>query len=148
MSASVGQADSVARVAPDANRIPRAHWSAGPAGTRSHALLVVDNDVPTDVAIFNRPQSTIRPGARRVAVRHGVVIYIPASTLALPTGANGEGHRDGGKSVGSISYGRRGRHGVASFLKGGSYDDDDEPCPSWNDARIHLGSPVFGGERD
>ena len=52
------------------NRSPALSWSAGPAGTKSYALMVYDPDAPTGSGWW-----------------HWALVNLPVTTLALPAGA-------------------------------------------------------------
>jgi len=124
------------------NISPAVSWSAGPAGTRSYALLMSDPDVPQDFSLINRQGTMIAADAPRVSVFHWVLKDIPASSRALPQGIESEGFVPGGKPAGKMGHGVRGANVYTTFLAdtpgmAGVYAGYDGPCPPVNDLRVH-----------
>jgi phosphatidylethanolamine-binding protein (PEBP) family uncharacterized protein len=92
------------------NISPAISWEAGPAGTQSYALVVVDKDVPANLDIANKPGKMIAANAPRRNFYHWVLIDIPTTTTGFLEG------------VGNTGVGVRKYRG---------------PCPPWNDERVH-----------
>jgi hypothetical protein len=124
------------------NVSPGISWSAGPAGTRSYAVLMVDPDVPADLSNVNDPDVAIPEDAPRQTFVHWVLVDLPPSVTALPAGADGEGVTPRGKPFGATANGVRGVNDYARFFNAdpdtaGPYGGYDGPCPPSNDARMH-----------
>lgn len=124
------------------NVSPAVRWSAGPAGTRSYALVMTDPDVPADLGPMNRPGVTIAADAPRITLHHWVLGDIPPDVTALAEGIEGSGIVPHGKPVGDTGHGRRGANDYTGFLAGapdmaGTYGGYDGPCPPENDLRPH-----------
>ncbi|MEW5422711.1 YbhB/YbcL family Raf kinase inhibitor-like protein [Amorphus sp. 3PC139-8] len=128
--------------AQEANVSPAVHWSEGPDGTRSYAVLMTDPDVPKDMSLINKPGTVIAEHAPRITIHHWVLVDVPAETTALARGAESEGVVAGGKPIGATDHGVRGANVFTSFLAGnpdmaGTYGGYDGPCPPMNDERVH-----------
>ena len=110
---------------PGTNARPDIAWSAGPAGTKSYAVIVMDPDVPADFTDAGRDGKVIPADAKRQNFFHWALVNIPASTNQIP----------GGDATIAPTVGMQ----VAADL--GSYVSDAKnfggPCPPWNDARLH-----------
>jgi Raf kinase inhibitor-like YbhB/YbcL family protein len=89
------------------NRAPAVRWHGAPAGTRSYALTVYDPDAPTGSGWW-----------------HWVVVNVPATTSALPTG--------GALPAGALAV--RNDYGQGTW--GG-------PCPPKGDAPHHYIFTVY-----
>ncbi len=127
------------------DRSPRIRWSAGPAGTASYVLMMVDPDVPKDLSLINKPGIVITADTPRMDIYHWILVDIPASIHALDAGAEGDGFVPGGKPIGQTPIGLRGtndywplfnRPGAAPDRKG-PYGGYDGPCPPMNDQKVH-----------
>ncbi len=127
------------------DRSPGLDWSAGPAATKSYAVIAIDPDVPTDLSLMNKPGVTIKADAPRQTIHHWALIDIPADVHHLSPGADGDGFTPGGKPLGASKVGV---HGVndywymfnspkAAAAMRGSYGGYDGPCPPRNDERVH-----------
>lgn len=128
--------------ATEANINPGVTWSAGPARTRSYALLMQDIDVPADFSRIEKPGVMIEREAPRIAVDHWVLADIPERTRSIASGADSNGPVKGGKPLGRTEYGTRGANIYARFFaadpdKAGSYGGYDGPCPPRNDEKVH-----------
>ncbi len=128
------------------DRSPGIAWSAGPPGTQSYTLLMVDPDVTADLSLMNRPGVTIKPDAPRMKIYHWVLVDIDPALHKIPAGAEGDGFVPGGKPIGQAQYGLRGSNdywpyfnnnpGIAAAMKG-PYGGFDGPCPPSNDLLVH-----------
>lgn len=144
------------------NVSPAISWSPPPAGTKSLAILVVDEDVPASFDKANRPGEVIPQAAPRQNFYHWVVLDIPPSVNGILEGKDSRGVIPGGKPYGKSDYGLLGQNDYVKVSQGkhGGYDG---PCPPWNDERLHhyhfkifaldvatlnLPSPVNGTQLD
>jgi Raf kinase inhibitor-like YbhB/YbcL family protein len=121
---------------------PAVHWSKGPYGTRSFALILQDADVPADFSTANQEGKIIPADAPRRTITHWVLIDIPARVTALRAGAEGDKLVPKGKPQLVTDHGRRGLNDYGPFMAGnpdmaGDYAGYDGPCPPWNDERVH-----------
>lgn len=124
------------------NISPEISWSAGPDGTRSYALLMIDPDVPEDFSQINKPDTKIPADAPRISIYHWVLVDIPETITKLPAGIESEGLVPRGKPIGAMEHGLRGANVFTTFLAGdenmaGTYGGYDGPCPPTNDERVH-----------
>jgi len=125
---------------------PGLDWSAGPAGTQSYVLIMVDPDVVKNLSLMNKPGVTIPVDAPRMNIYHWELINIPASVTHLDPGEDGDGFKPGGKPIGPGKVGVRGtndywpffnkRPGAPAAMKG-PYGGYDGPCPPANDLKVH-----------
>jgi Raf kinase inhibitor-like YbhB/YbcL family protein len=127
---------------PGQNVSPAVSWTAGPGGTRSYVLLMVDVDVPQDLSLIGKPDVTIPEDAPRRPFYHWVLADIPASVTGIDAGADSRGVTPKGKPLGPTPYGVRGVNDYAGFFNGnpetaGPHGGYDGPCPPANDARLH-----------
>lgn len=142
--------DAAAFCVPDAekhqisgkNISPAISWSAGPEGTQSYAILMVDPDVPAGEAMdkFNKEGQTIGEDEERQNFYHWVLVDIPAGTTSLAEGADSSEVTPKGKKPGKTGNGVRGVNDYTLYMSGdmkGEYGGYDGPCPPWNDARMH-----------
>ncbi len=118
------------------NKSPAMQWSAGPKGTKSYAIVMVDGDVPQDFSSANKEKSVIEEKAPRRDFYHWVLVNIPADVTKLKEGVESDGVVKTGKSTGRKPYGVRGRNDFGSFMQG-TFGGYDGPCPPWNDAKLH-----------
>jgi Raf kinase inhibitor-like YbhB/YbcL family protein len=139
-------ADEAAFCIPDAaahqtsgkNVQPGISWSAGPEGTQSYAIIMVDPDVPTEFDNFNKEGAMLAADMKRQNFYHWVLVDIPAATTSLPAGADTA--EKSPKKVGQTEHGVRGVNDYTKFMTGdmaGDYGGYDGPCPPWNDERMH-----------
>lgn len=124
------------------NRSLPLHWSAGPAGTRSYAVVMVDPDVPAQPEDVNKEGRTIPESAERAPFYHWLLANIPPATHQLPEGGDSMGVTPRGKPPGPAPSGLRGVNDYSGFLASdsgmaGTYGGYDGPCPPWNDLRVH-----------
>jgi Raf kinase inhibitor-like YbhB/YbcL family protein len=121
-------------------------WSAGPAGTKSYVIIMVDPDVVRNLSLMNKPGVVIPVDAPRMDIYHWVLIDIPATVTALGPGEDGAHFVPGGKPIGPGKVGIRGtndywplfnkRPGAPAAMKG-PYGGYDGPCPPKNDLLVH-----------
>jgi phosphatidylethanolamine-binding protein (PEBP) family uncharacterized protein len=128
------------------DKSPGISWSAGPAGTQSYVLLMVDPDVVADLSMMNKPGVTIALDAPRMDIYHWELTDIPISVQRIPPGAEGDGFVPGGKAIGETPYGRRGTNDYWPYFNNnpkmpvtmkGPYGAYDGPCPPGNDLLEH-----------
>jgi hypothetical protein len=129
------------------DRSPGLRWSAGPAGTKSYAIIMVDPDVTADLSLMNKPGVTIAVDAPRMNIYHWELVDIPPSVTHLDPGVEGDGPTPGGKPIGPGKVGIRGTNdywplfnknpNMPPELKG-PYGGFDGPCPPANDEKIHT----------
>jgi len=125
---------------------PQLTWSAGPAGTKSYVVIMLDPDVVKNLSLMNKPGVTIPVDAPRMTVYHWVLTDIAPSVTALPAGADGDGFKPGGKAIGKTAYGVRGTNDYWYLFNhnpkmpkkmAGPYAGYDGPCPPANDLMVH-----------
>lgn len=125
------------------NRNPDLRWSGEPAGTKSFVVLLVDGDVPADMAAINKEGQTIPTTAPRRDFAHWLVVDLLPSVREIAEGAASDGFIAQGKPVGQTRYGGiTGANGYTQFLAGdqqlaGTYGGYDGPFPPFNDERAH-----------
>lgn len=120
---------------------PAVAWSNAPAETKSFALIMTDPDVPLDVTLLRGPRP-IPVEAARDTHYHWVLYDIPATTAALPAGADGDGFSPHGKPATRTQWGQRGVNANTWLMAGnprlkGTYAGYDGPCPPENDLKPH-----------
>jgi Raf kinase inhibitor-like YbhB/YbcL family protein len=116
-----------------ANRNPQLAWEDAPAGTRSFALICVDDDVPSVFDDANQPGRSIARDFPRRDFIHWVMVDIPASLREIAAGSCSDGVVAGGKRNPPGPSGAR--QGVNDY--GAGHLGYDGPCPPWNDERLH-----------
>lgn len=121
---------------------PPISWTAGPDGTKSYAIIVVDPDVPGAKAMdkFNKEDQTLTDKDERQDFYHWVLVDIPATMTSLAEGADTGDNKKGGKPLGETDHGVRGSNDYALYMVGdmvGDYGGYDGPCPPWNDELVH-----------
>ncbi|MBW3671857.1 MAG: YbhB/YbcL family Raf kinase inhibitor-like protein [Acidobacteria bacterium] len=129
-------------VRPGANRNPEIRWSALPDGTRSLALIMVDEDAPSVGDDVNQEGRTVPEDLDRTRFYHWVLVDIDPASEGIDEGAASDGVTSGGKLTGRTSFGMTGTNDYTSWFSGdeqmsGTYGGYDGPAPPWNDARIH-----------
>jgi Raf kinase inhibitor-like YbhB/YbcL family protein len=129
------------------DKSPGIHWSAGPAGTKSYAIIMVDPDVTADLSLMNKPGVTIAANMPRQNIYHWELIDIPPSVHRIAPGDEGDGYMPGGKPIGRGKVGLRGtndywplfnRNPNAPAALKGPYGGFDGPCPPANDELVHT----------
>ena len=108
-------------------------WTAGPQGTKSYAVIMVDEDVPTDFTMANKEGETIPYAMPRRPFYHWVLVNIPTHIMTIP--ASTDSASIAAKPSAVSTYGFRGRNDYTSGMDiRAGYDG---PCPPWNDERVH-----------
>lgn len=123
-----------------ANRSPHLAWSGAPEGTKSYAVICVDDDVPSKMDDLNQEGRTIPADLPRIDFYHWVLVDVPASMTELAAGADSDGITNGGKPPGPTDHGTRGVNDYTMFMQddmAGDYGGYDGPCPPWNDTIVH-----------
>ena len=124
------------------NISPAMTWSAGPADTKSYAIIMHDRSVPTVFDDANQEGRTIPADLARMDFMHWILIDIPATTTSLTEGAESDSVVPKGKPTGSSEHGTRGANDFGMFMASnpdmaGDYGGYDGPAPPWNDALMH-----------
>jgi len=125
------------------NRNPHLAWSGAPEGTRSYAIICVDEDVPSSGEDVNQEGKTVPLDLPRTPFFHWVVADLPASCTEIAEGAHSEGVTTKGKAAGSTpDGGLQGKNNYTDWFAGnadmgGDYCGYDGPAPPWNDERVH-----------
>jgi len=124
------------------NVSPAVSWQAGPKGTQSYVLVMLDPDVPQDLSQYNKPGVTITAESPRQIFPHWLLADVPASVTALAEGVEARGVVKGNLPLARTAYGRRGQSGFAGFMAGnpemtGDWGGYAGPCPPLNDLRRH-----------
>ncbi len=129
------------------DRSPGLRWTAGPAGTKSYAVISIDPDVVADLSLMNKPGVTIPVDAPRQNIYHWALIDIAPWITRLAPGADGDGFVPGGKPIGATILGVRGTNDYwplfnknpnAPAAMKGPYGGWDGPCVPGNDLRVHA----------
>lgn len=126
-----------------ANKNPSLHWDGAPEGTRSFALVCVDNDVPADASDVNNEDKMLAEDLERTAFYHWLMVNIPADVARIDKAACSDGVEPHGKKGPDGPIGsRQGLNDYTDFLEDdesmcGHYFGYDGPCPPWNDERMH-----------
>jgi Raf kinase inhibitor-like YbhB/YbcL family protein len=129
------------------DRSPGLRWSAGPAGTKSYVVIMVDPDVTANLALMNKPGVTIPVDSPRQNIYHWELIDIPPSVTSLAPGEDGDGFVPGGKPIGPGTVGIRGTNDYWPLFNNnpnmppamaGPYGGYDGPCPPSNDLKVHT----------
>jgi len=97
---------------------PRVSWEGAPKGTLSYAIVVSDPDVPADLRLANKKDTTISKNDDRQTFYHWVHFNIPPEVHAMPAGS-------------TFGYGTAAKNTVSNSPR---YDG---PCPPWNDEKLH-----------
>jgi Raf kinase inhibitor-like YbhB/YbcL family protein len=124
------------------NKSPAVKWTKGPRGTKSYAVIMYDDDVPSERSDVNKEGTEIPKTLKRIRFYHWILVDIPASRNELAPGADSTGVTPHGKPPGKTDYGVRGVNSYTVFLANnpdmkGTYGGYDGPCPPWNDSIAH-----------
>jgi Raf kinase inhibitor-like YbhB/YbcL family protein len=125
------------------NKNPTVRWSGAPEGTKSFALIMHDERVPSAGDDVNQEGRTVPADLPRVDFFHWVLVDIPADMHEIPEAAAGAGVTAHGKAIGQTPHGVTGINDYTSWFAGdaemsGNYGGYDGPCPPWNDELVHL----------
>jgi len=121
--------DGAGKTKNSSNISPEISWSGAPAGIKSFAIVVVDQDVPAKFDDANKDGKTIAADFPRQNFYHWVQVDIPANVTKIA-------ESEGKKFTSGVAL----INNFASFMKDKPATDFkgyDGPCPPWNDARIH-----------
>lgn len=123
--------------APGQNISPGISWSKGPEGTKSYAVIVVDSEVPVNLADAGKEGRVIPAEMPRQDFYHMIALNIPATAQGI---AEGEGKPARNRMPGVVF----GINDYPKFLglpdsltNADKYSGYDGPCPPWNDLRVH-----------
>lgn len=124
------------------NVSPEISWSAGPAGTKSYAVIMHDASVPTVFDDANQEGRTIAADLPRMGFYHWILVDIPPATTSIARGAESDAVVPKGKPVGPADNGVRGANDFGMFMASnpdmaGDYGGYDGPAPPWNDEIVH-----------
>ncbi len=130
-------------VKPGQNLNPEIQWSSLPEGTKSLALIVVDEDAPSVGDDVNQEGKTVSEDLPRADFYHWVLVDIDPSSGGIDDGTASDGVTSGGKPTGRSSHGITGQNDYTGWFAGdesmaGTYGGYDGPAPPWNDAKIHT----------
>lgn len=121
-----------------ANRNPQLAWDEVPPGTRSFALICVDDDVPSVFDDGNQAGRSIAHDLPRIDFIHWVMADIPSDVREIAAGSCSDGVVKGGKQAPAGPAGScQGINDYTGFMGDGDYYGYDGPCPPWNDERLH-----------
>jgi phosphatidylethanolamine-binding protein (PEBP) family uncharacterized protein len=122
---------------------PHLAWEDVPAGTKSFALLCVDQDVPSRGDDVNKEGRVVPVDLPRVDFYHLVLVDLPPQMRTLAEGELSRGPVKRGKPGPSGPFGSRvGLNDFTGWFQGdpnlgGQYFGYDGPWPPWNDGRVH-----------
>jgi Raf kinase inhibitor-like YbhB/YbcL family protein len=124
------------------NKNPHLKWSGEPEGTKSFALIIVDDKVPSSGEDVNQEGKSVPFDLPRVDFFHWLVANISSSTHEIPEGTASNGVTAKGKAAGQSSLGWEGKNDYTAWFAGdadmeGVYGSYDGPCPPWNDTMVH-----------
>jgi Raf kinase inhibitor-like YbhB/YbcL family protein len=120
------------------NRNPHLAWDDVPVGTRSFALICVDDDVPSVFDDGNQAGRTIAHDLPRVDFIHWLMTDITSDVREIASGSCSDQVVAGGKRSPSGPAGCiQGINDYTAFMGDGDYYGYDGPCPPWNDERLH-----------
>ena len=105
----------------------RTRGRAGPAGTKSYAVMMTDPDVPADFGSANKDGVTFAANAPRQRLYHWVLADIPANRTHLSPGDGNVFDEIFGEPHGNAQ-------GEGPLFYEAGYGG---PCPPWNDMRPH-----------
>ncbi|MEM8609320.1 MAG: YbhB/YbcL family Raf kinase inhibitor-like protein [Myxococcota bacterium] len=124
------------------NKNPHLAWSDLPEGTKSIAVICMDQDVPTKPDDVNQEGRVVPADLPRTDFSHWVLVDASPSS-SIPEGAHSDGVTARGKDGPTAPDGTR--HGINDFTSwfasdadmSGDYFGYDGGCPPFNDAIIH-----------
>lgn len=116
---------------PGTNQNPAVSWSAGPPGTRSYALTVIDPDVPVE-----KTDGAIASTAPRKTVYHWVLADIPTSRTSIAIGEEAD-TLPGGPSPTGLRGAATSDLVVPLNEDASIFGGWHGPCPPAGDLKIH-----------
>ncbi len=125
------------------NVSPSLAWGEEPVGSKSFAVVCIDNDVPSRGDDVNQSGRVVPADLPRVAFTHWLLVDLPANLHELAEGACGQGVVARGKQHPPGPDGsRQGLNDFTAWFQGdaemgGDYFGYDGPCPPWNDSIVH-----------
>ena len=125
------------------NRSPHLAWADLPEGTRSLALICLDDRVPSVGDDVNQEGKIVPADLPRVDFFHWVLVDLDPAKGPIPEAAFSEGVTTGGKAGPQGPLGtRQGTNNYTQWFggdatMGGDYFGYDGPFPPWNDALLH-----------
>lgn len=140
---AMGKPDPESHATFSDNLSPHLAWSDFPEGTRSFAVVLHDDLVPTVATDVNVEGKVLTADLERGDFYHWILIDIDPNTTDLPEGSHSRGVTLRGKDGPAAPGGAR--HGVNNYREffggdlelGGDYYGYDGPFPPWNDDVIH-----------
>jgi hypothetical protein len=137
-----GKIDPVHHFALSQNRNPHLEWKDVPQGTRSFALVVHDEDVPSRPDDVNQEGREVPASLPRVDFFHWLLLDIPAETREIAAGRHSDGVVPRGKGPEAADGLRHGINDYTGWFAGdpnmgGDYFGYDGPAPPWNDSIVH-----------
>jgi len=126
------------------NRNPEIRWRDVPVGTKSLALLCVDQSAPSKPDGVNKEGQEIPADLPRVDFFHWVMVDIPPDCDGFAEGGCSDGITPRGKKDPPGPAGsRQGLNDYTGWFSGdpdmaGQYFGYDGPCPPWNDTIPHC----------
>lgn len=140
---AMGKADPDQHATFSENVSPQLSWSDAPAETRSFAVIMHDESVPTVSTDVNVEGRVLTAELPRTDFYHWILIDIDPQTPGLAEGAHAAGVTVGGKTGPEGPDGTR--HGINNYREffsgdidlGGDYYGYDGPFPPWNDEVVH-----------
>ena len=120
---------------------PPLAWSGAPAGTQSFVITMLDPDVPKGMTAAEANTGIPISAPRRIFV-HWLLADVPATTHALPEGADSPGQEAHGKPAIRTPFGLRGTNDFTFALiedarHNGEHAGYDGPCPPSIDLKPH-----------
>lgn len=133
--------DPEAHVRFSSNRNPPLEWGDVPDGTKSFAISVIDQNVPTVADDVNQEGREVPADLPRTTFTHWLIVDLPSETRSMSDGGFSEGVTPRGKP-GLTGRPREGVNDYTGWFAGdedmaGTYKGYDGPCPPWNDSIIH-----------
>lgn len=138
-----GRHDDQAHVRFSDNLNPAVRWRDLPPGTRSLALICVDESAPSVADDVNREGRIVPSDLARAPFYHWAIVDLDPATGGIDEGACARGVTPRGKRAPPGPVGaRQGLNDYTSWFAGdpemaGDYYGYDGPCPPWNDSIPH-----------
>ncbi|NDF12228.1 MAG: YbhB/YbcL family Raf kinase inhibitor-like protein [Proteobacteria bacterium] len=115
------------------NISPAVHWTAGPKGTKSYAVFMIDPDVPTVFTDAGKEGKILPATMQRQNFYHWAVINIPSNIRVIAENS-GKSFKQGNMAVNDYLKFTGAKNTPENQQKYRGYDG---PCPPWNDSRMH-----------